>query len=125
MFHHRYWTVEEADAARKFVGARLRSLRAARQRLEESDGHAEMAATAPVSGGAYPGHEHARAAVELALGIEQLDDLDIVVRDLDEGIVDFPTLRDGEEVYLCWHEGEPGVRHWHAPETGFTARRPL
>jgi hypothetical protein len=109
MPHLRHWTVEEADAARHFVGARLRALRAARRRLVDSDGHAEMAALAPMNGGAWPGPEHARAALELALGLEQMADLDIVIRDLDEGIVDFPTVVDGEEDYLCWREGDPGV----------------
>ena len=125
MLHERHWTVEEADAARDFVGEHLRSMRAARRRLVASDGHAVMAATAPVSGGGWPGRDHAEAALELALGMEVFADLDIVVRDLDEGIVDFPALIDGEEVYLCWREGETGVTHWHSPDTGFAGRRPL
>jgi hypothetical protein len=125
MLHERHWTVEEANEARDFVAGRLRAMRAARRRLFGSDGHAEMAALAPVNGGAWPGRSHAAAAVELALGLEQLADLDIVVRDLDQGIVDFPALLEGDEVYLCWREGEPGVDHWHDPENDFTSRRPL
>ena len=109
MLHERHWTLQEADAARDFVGARLRAMRAARRRLVGSEGHAEMAALAPLSGGAWPGRSHAGAALELALGLEQLADLDIVVRDLDQGIVDFPSVLDGEEVYLCWREGEAEI----------------
>jgi hypothetical protein len=63
--------------------------------------------------------------MELALGFEQLEALDIVIRDLDRGIVDFPTVLDGEEVYLCWCEDEPGIAHWHSPESGFSGRRPI
>ena len=41
------------------------------------------------------------------------------------GLVDFPALRDGEEIYLCWVVGEPEIRHWHEPDAGFRGRRPL
>jgi hypothetical protein len=48
-----------------------------------------------------------------------------IVKDLDQGLVDFPALRRGEEILLCWHLGEPEVAHWHGLEEGFTGRRPL
>ena len=59
------------------------------------------------------------------LGLQAFERLEIVVRDLDRGLIDFPTLRDGEEVYLCWLLDEPEVAHWHAIEAGFPGRRPL
>jgi hypothetical protein len=55
----------------------------------------------------------------------ELRERDIVLRDLDRGLVDFPSLRDGREVYLCWEEGEPEIAFWHEPDTGFGGRRPL
>ena len=76
-------------------------------------------------GGSWPGHAHARAATMLVLTLEELDRLDVVVRDADRGVVDFPALREGEEVYLCWLVGEPAVTHWHALEAGFQGRRRL
>ena len=51
--------------------------------------------------------------------------MDIVLRDADRGLVDFPSIRDGEEVYLCWQAGEPRVAWWHDPDAGFPGRRPL
>jgi hypothetical protein len=63
--------------------------------------------------------------VAAALGFERLEGLDLVVRDLEAGLLDFPALRAGREVYLCWHADEPAVRHWHAPESGFAGRLPL
>jgi hypothetical protein len=50
---------------------------------------------------------------------------EIVLRDLDRGLVDFPALREGAEVYLCWQEGEEEIGFWHEPEAGFAGRRPL
>ncbi|MSQ40339.1 MAG: DUF2203 family protein [Dehalococcoidia bacterium] len=49
----------------------------------------------------------------------------IIVRDPARGLVDFPTLRDGREVHLCWVLGEDEIRHWHETDAGFSGRQPL
>jgi len=48
-----------------------------------------------------------------------------VLRDLERGLVDFPSLREGQEVYLCWEEGEQSIGFWHSVEDGHAGRRPL
>jgi hypothetical protein len=47
------------------------------------------------------------------------------LKDLDLGLVDFYTRRDGEIVFLCWKEGEAQIRHWHTPREGYKNRKPL
>ena len=125
MLHERHWTAEEANQLRPIVGASMRRLRAARQVLSRDGFDTDFALLAESTGGAWPGAERARASIEVALGFEQLERLDIVVRDLERGLVDFPAVIDGREVYLCWLLDEPMVMHWHAVESGFNARRPL
>jgi hypothetical protein len=125
MLHERHWTPEEANQLRPIVGAIVRRLRAAREVLAGDGFDDEFALLAESSGGAWPGPERARAAVEVTLGFEQLERLDIVVRDLERGLIDFPALLDGREVYLCWLLDEPSVTHWHAIEAGFAGRRRL
>ena len=49
----------------------------------------------------------------------------VVVKDLDIGLIDFPTLFRGEEVYLCWKLGETGIRFWHGLDEGFRGRKPI
>ena len=49
----------------------------------------------------------------------------MVVRDIDSGLVDFPAVIDGREVYLCWRLGEESVDHWHDLDSGFGGRTPL
>jgi hypothetical protein len=49
----------------------------------------------------------------------------VVVKDLETGLLDFPTERDGEVVFLCWRYGEPSVAHWHSLDAGFAGRQPL
>ena len=68
----------------------------------------------------------ARPLVELSRAAGELEAVDIVVRDFERGLVDFPALRDGEEVYLCWLvDEEQEIGFWHAPEAGFAGRRVL
>jgi len=55
--------------------------------------------------------------------IEKIHDLGCLVKDLDIGLIDFPTLLRGEEVYLCWKLGEPGIQFWHGVEEGFRGRK--
>jgi hypothetical protein len=125
MMHHRHYTVDEANAKLELVGRIVRRIRDARRRLSADGYDGEFASLAELSGGAYPGPEHAAAALEMALGFDRLEELDVVVRDLERGLIDFPSLLGGEEIYLCWLLGEPAVGHWHAPESGFGGRQPL
>jgi hypothetical protein len=47
------------------------------------------------------------------------------VRDIEQGLIDFPGLRGGRQIYLCWRLGEDAVNFWHDRETGFAGRQPL
>ena len=57
--------------------------------------------------------------------IAELQDLGVVVKDLDYGLIDFPAERYGEDVLLCWMYGEPEVSFWHKTTEGYTGRRSL
>jgi len=57
--------------------------------------------------------------------IEKLEELGVVLKDLDLGLLDFPSVRQGEEVLLCWQVGEDSVTTWHGLEEGFAGRKPI
>jgi len=57
--------------------------------------------------------------------IEQLNALGCEIKDLEQGLIDFPSGRDGRRVYLCWKRGEPTIEFWHELSTGFAGRQPL
>ena len=57
--------------------------------------------------------------------IAELQDLGVVVKDLDYGLIDFPAERYGENVLLCWMYGESEVSFWHKPMEGYNGRRSL
>ena len=124
MLHHRHYTVEEANARLPLVGTVVRRIQEAHRRLDD-ELDTDFHTLAELTGGAWRGRAHAAASVEIALGFDRLEELDVVVRDLDRGLVDFPSLIGREEVYLCWLLDEPAVGHWHAPESGFGGRQPL
>ena len=65
-------------------------------------------------------------ANEIAALLRELADLGVEVKDMDNGLIDFRTQRDGEDVYLCWRLGEGDrIGWWHTIEGGFMARRPI
>jgi hypothetical protein len=57
--------------------------------------------------------------------VAELEDLGVIVKDLEFGLVDFPADRYGESVLLCWRYGEPEVSYWHLPDEGYVGRKPL
>jgi|ERR1017187_4241452 hypothetical protein len=65
------------------------------------------------------------SAANLRSAIEQVQAIGCVVKDLDIGLVDFPTEFRGEEVYLCWKLGEPKIEFWHGVEEGFRGRKAI
>jgi hypothetical protein len=66
-----------------------------------------------------------RLTQELQDGLREIAALGIIVQDLGRGLVDFPSYREGREVYLCWIRGEKQIAYWHETNAGFAGRQPL
>jgi hypothetical protein len=62
---------------------------------------------------------------EIVRLINRLEAHGCVVKDLDLGLLDFPALREGRPIYLCWKAGEATLAHWHGTDEGFSERKPL
>jgi hypothetical protein len=123
--HERHYTVEQANAARPWVGERVVRIQAALQELRRPASQESLEILDATDGGGYPGRHIARAVLDILWAATELEAVDVVLRDADRGLVDFPSIRDGEEVYLCWLADEPRVGFWHEPEAGFAGRQPL
>jgi hypothetical protein len=129
----RYFTPEEANELLPTVRPLVERLVAHRRALALATvRHARIAAKIAGNGGGVRPHEVdelQRAieaeAEEVVRRVEELQELGVLVKDLDEGLVDFPALRGDEEVLLCWRLGEDEVAFWHSLEGGFAGRRPL
>jgi hypothetical protein len=62
---------------------------------------------------------------DLMARVSELEDLGVRVRDIDSGLVDFPAIRFGNTVYLCWRYGESEIEYWHSANEGFSGRKSL
>lgn len=57
--------------------------------------------------------------------IENLENMGVMIKSIDEGLLDFPSLRFNEEIWLCWKKGESEIKFWHGKDEGFMGRKPL
>lgn len=129
----RYFTVEEANELLPAVRPLAERLVAHRRSLAEAEQRfGRLAQQIAGNGGGLQPSEvaAARTAIEDEVGgvtrcVEAIQGLGGLVKDPDEGLVDFPALRGEEEVLLCWRLGEEEVAYWHGTEEGFAGRRPL
>ena len=123
--HERHFTIEQANAALPTVKPLLQKLRDARDLLTDEEAHAALADAAPGNGGGEPGTQVGEAFLELRRLLLALQEAGIVVRDIDRGLIDFPAIIDGREVYLCWELGEDEVAWWHELDAGYRGRQGL
>ena len=126
MRHERHYTPQEAAAALEWVADRLEVMRRARDRLLDEDARAALTEASSANGGGPPGRVVSEGFLALRAAAGELAAASIVVRDLDRGLVDFPSIRDGQEVYLCWVESEEDeIGFWHDLDSGYAGREPL
>jgi hypothetical protein len=129
----RSFTPAEANSALdevRPVAERLVAVRARMRELERSQG--ELVTAIGGNGGGYAASDLNAAQAELTglaeaavACVERLEELGVLLKDLDLGLLDFPSERAGEEVLLCWHVGEDSVTTWHGPAEGFAGRKPI
>jgi hypothetical protein len=119
----RRFTPEEANALLPTLREALPRVKEARQVI--LDGGERIRRSASRNGGGRVGKEYMEALSTLRREVEALAAEGIVLRDPETGLVDFPSERDGREVFLCWRLGEGDVAFWHGPEGGFAGRKPV
>ena len=124
------FSVEEANALLPRLVPMLEDLRAGESALDEA--RAALGRLTPTMRGNGHGAEAAalerrlhELADELAEGIRRIAAMGVEVKDLDHGLIDFPSLREGRIVYLCWRLGEGPLAFWHELDAGFAGRQPL
>jgi hypothetical protein len=129
----RHFTPDEANEALAEVGPLVeRMVEHRRAHVEALARQEELEGRIRGNGGGIPPATLAAASAEaeseargLARAIDEIVEYGVEVKDIDEGLVDFPALRRGETVLLCWKLGEDEVRYWHTVEDGFAGRREL
>ena len=79
----------------------------------------------PLDGFSRHGVEYVEAISRLMFLLHQVRDMGVVLKDVEQGLCDFPYMRQGRVVYLCWRLGEDSIGYWHDIEAGFAGREPL
>jgi hypothetical protein len=123
--HGRHYSVEQANEALASVKPLLQRLRDASDLLSDEEAHAALSDAAPTNGGGEPGTQVGEAFLEVRRLLLLLEEAGIVVRDIARGLIDFPAILDGREVYLCWELGEDEIGWWHDLDAGYRGREPL
>jgi hypothetical protein len=125
LVHERHFTRAEANALLPRLTELLSRLRDAKDELTDQEAHEALSEAAPANGGGHDGKRVGVAFLEVRRLLETIEQSGIVLRDIDRGLVDFPSVIEGQEVYLCWELGEDEVGYWHDLEGGYGGREPL
>ncbi|HUU14007.1 MAG TPA: DUF2203 domain-containing protein [Terriglobia bacterium] len=130
----KYFNRREAEELLPMIEKCLEQARACKQKAEACDlDISRAAAKIMVLGGSIPPFtslsqlksQRDRSVAKLQEEVNRIQSTGCVVKDLEEGLVDFPSLMKGEEVFLCWKLGEERILYWHGLEEGFAGRKPL
>jgi hypothetical protein len=125
LVHERHFTLAEANALIPRLSDLLTQLREAKDELTDEEAHEALSEAAPANGGGDHGRQVGVAFLEVRRLLETIEQSGLVLRDIDRGLVDFPALIDGREIYLCWELGEDEVGYWHDLDAGYGGREPL
>lgn len=129
----RYYSIDEANEALPEVERILIALRDQREELINLRDRV-VAASPPDDETPEPGVAERIRLLRLGMqglidqmqaGVARLVELDITLRDIASGLIDYPALVSGRPIWLCWRLGENAVEHWHSHDEGFDSRRPL
>ncbi|MBM2826325.1 MAG: hypothetical protein HW403_389 [Dehalococcoidia bacterium] len=131
----KYFTFEEANNFIPQLSTMMEGVRDCRRRIAAKEQELSQMKGQRVGGnGNYRANEREIRRVqeeinelvgELQQLVSQVHAVGCVVKDMEMGLVDFLTLRDGEEMYLCWRLGEERIGFWHTIEGGYGARQPI
>lgn len=122
------FTVEEANSLLPNVRPIVKKIQRAHRNLMAHQNAARHAAEGAEfgGGGITNGLQYAQLLVDLSVKAGQLETLGIQLKDYGNGLIDFPSLRDGRVVLLCWKADEgDNIEWWHDVEAGFAGRQPL
>ena len=129
----RYFTLEEAQGLVGWLEESFSAMRPLVQKIVDSENElVELRGRMASNGGSDLGGRLSRiqsdlneATASIQRGIAAITEEGIIVRRVEDGLVDFPALREGREVHLCWRSGETTIDYWHEVDAGFAGRQPL
>ncbi len=124
--HDRLFTLAEANRLIPKLNSHLHSVKQAKATLRRTREDIQKAsAQAQYGGGSAVGPLYISSLQQVSANVQAIHELGVLVKDLDLGLCDFPHMRDGRVVFLCWKLGEHEIKWWHETTTGYKDRSPL
>jgi len=122
----KYFTVEEANALIPELNDWVPRLQELYSLMHKGFPDIQKARSkAEYSGGSVHGTDYLNVALKANQISKNLEKRGCVIKGIEMGLVDFPSIREGKEVYLCWKIPEQEIRFWHDLDTGFSGRQPI
>ena len=126
MDEERIFTLAEAQSLLPRLRTLLEELSQEWKRISALNPEIQKARdNASLNGYSKFGVEYVESVSHLMSLIHEIKDMGVLLKDADKGLCDFPYIKGGRMVYLCWQLGEDAIRYWHDVETGFAGREPL
>lgn len=122
----RVFSLSEANQLIPQLQSYLSTVRAGKAvLLQTREEVGKASANACFGGGTRAGVPYVKSLQDISTNLHAIHELGVVVKDIDMGLCDFPHIRDGRVVYLCWKLGEKEIRWWHEVTTGYNDRCPI
>ena len=121
------FTIQEANEALPSVIQKFKALQKQREEVQKLESYlnSEMGMSYNLGDYATVKKQLNSAVTKFYTAIEELENSGVILKSIDEGLLDFPSKRFDEDVWLCWKEGESEIKFWHEKDVGFMGRKPL
>ena len=123
--YQKHYTREEARALLPEVRLWLKRINVLRETLEKYEQRVQALMAERDDVGGESVNSLVRTLVEIRDVLREFQKRDIQIKDLSRGLIDFPAIIAGKEVFLCWEDGEEDIEFWHDLDTGYAGREPL
>ena len=121
----KHYSIEEARALLPQIREWLGEINQARGRLKQLDERIGQMIADGADAGGESVHKQIRLIADLRTVLQEFERRQIQIKDLDRGLIDFPAMMGGKEIFLCWEQDEEDIEFWHDLDAGYAGRERL
>jgi hypothetical protein len=121
----KHYTLEEARALLPQIRGWFKEARRLHKQLKQVDERLAQLVSGGADAGGESVHKQIKLLADLKTALEEFEEREIQIKDLERGLIDFPAIIAGREVFLCWEEDEEDIEFWHDLDTGYAGRERL
>jgi hypothetical protein len=119
----KYFTLSEANKSLPYVSRVIEDLTGCYARVVDYRRRMESSGSGGGENREQLENDYETAMDQLSSLVDELQQVGVELKDFEKGLLDFPAIHEGREIYLCWHRGEKSVHTWHEIDAGFAGRQ--